>query len=110
MEDFFRSYWWLLFPLGFFVFGAWDRWLSYKRSQDRLDLLRSYTNQGKDPPPELLRMAHVSFHKPKYDKDGALVRTQISPPERPPSPADPRSTCRVRSGIAGWTASDCKPA
>lgn len=55
MEDFFRSYWWLLFPLGFFVFGAWDRWLSYKRSQDRLDLLRSYTNQGKDPPPELLR-------------------------------------------------------
>lgn len=55
MEDFFSSYWWLLFPLAFFVFGAWDRWLSYKRSQDRLDLLRSYTNQGKDPPPELLR-------------------------------------------------------
>ena len=51
MEDVFRSYWWLLFPIGFFVFGAWDRWLSYKRSQDRLDLLRAYTNQGKDPPP-----------------------------------------------------------
>lgn len=55
MEDFFSSYWWLLFPIGFFVFGAWDRWLAYKRSQDRLDLLRSYTNQGKDPPPELIR-------------------------------------------------------
>ena len=55
MEDIFRSYWWLLFPIGFFVFGAWDRWLAYKRSQDRLDLLRAYTNQGKDPPPELLR-------------------------------------------------------
>ena len=55
MEDFFSSYWWLLFPIGFFVFGAWDRWLAYKRSQDRLDLLRAYTNQGKDPPPELLR-------------------------------------------------------
>lgn len=55
MEDFFSSYWWLLFPIGFFVFGAWDRWLSYKRSQDRLDLLRSYTNQGKDPPPELMK-------------------------------------------------------
>lgn len=55
MEDVFRSYWWLLFPIGFFVFGAWDRWLAYRRSQDRLDLLRSYTNQGKDPPPELLR-------------------------------------------------------
>lgn len=55
MEDLFRSYWWLLFPLGFFIFGAWDRWLAYRRSQDRLDLLRSYTSQGRDPPPELLR-------------------------------------------------------
>ena len=55
MESFFFSFWWLLFPIGFFIFGAWDRWLAYKRSQDRLDLLRSYTNQGKDPPPELLR-------------------------------------------------------
>ena len=55
MEDLFSSYWWLIFPIGFFIFGAWDRWLAYKRSQDRLDLLRSYTNQGKDPPPELLR-------------------------------------------------------
>ncbi|MCR5875850.1 hypothetical protein LRS10_17785 [Phenylobacterium sp. J426] len=56
MEDLFRSYWWLLFPLGFFVFGAWDRWLAYKRSQARLDLLRAYTSQGKDPPAELLKV------------------------------------------------------
>ena len=55
MEDIFRSYWWLLFPLAFFVFGAWDRWLSYKKSRDRLDLLRTYSTQGKDPPAELLR-------------------------------------------------------
>lgn len=55
MEDLFRSYWWLLFPLGFFVFGAWDRWLAYKRSQAQLDLLRAYTTQGKDPPPELIK-------------------------------------------------------
>ena len=55
MEDLFRSYWWLLFPIMFFVFGAWDRWLAYRRSQDRLDLLRNYTTQGKDPPAELLK-------------------------------------------------------
>ncbi|MCR5880273.1 hypothetical protein [Phenylobacterium sp. J367] len=55
MEDLFRSYWWLLFPLGFFIFGAWDRWLVYRRSRDHLDLLRSFTDQGKEPPPELLR-------------------------------------------------------
>ena len=55
MDEVFRSYWWLLFPIGFFVFGAFDRWLSYKRSRDHLDLLRAYTSQGKDPPPELLK-------------------------------------------------------
>ena len=37
MADIFRSYWWLLFPIGFFVFGAWDRWLSYQRSRDHLE-------------------------------------------------------------------------
>jgi hypothetical protein len=55
MESFLFSYWWLLFPLAFFVFGAWDRWLAYRRSKDRLELLRTYTAQGKDPPPELVR-------------------------------------------------------
>jgi hypothetical protein len=55
METIFRSYWWLLFPIGAFVFGAWDRWLAYKRSRDHLDLLKSYAAQGKEPPPELVR-------------------------------------------------------
>jgi len=26
MDDLFRSYWWLLFPLGFFVFAFLARW------------------------------------------------------------------------------------
>lgn len=55
MTGFFWSFWWLIFPIGFFVFGAWDRWLSYQRSRDRLELLRTYTAQGKDPPPELIK-------------------------------------------------------
>jgi hypothetical protein len=55
MEEIFRSYWWLLFPIGAFVFGAWDRWLAYKRSRDHLDLLKHYAAQGKEPPPELVR-------------------------------------------------------
>ena len=46
MDDFWRDYWWLLFPIGAFVFGAWDRWLAYKRSRDHLDLLRSYAEKG----------------------------------------------------------------
>jgi hypothetical protein len=55
MEDIFRSYWWLLFPIGFFIFGAWDRWLAYKRSRDHLELIKTYAAQGKEPPPELVK-------------------------------------------------------
>ena len=55
MEDFFRSYWWLLFPIGAFVFGAWDRWLAYRRSRDHLELIRTFAAQGKEVPPELMR-------------------------------------------------------
>ena len=55
MDSFFHDYWWLMFPIGAFLFGAWDRWLAYRRSRDHLDLIRSYSEQGKEPPPELLR-------------------------------------------------------
>jgi hypothetical protein len=48
------SYWWIVFPIGAFVFGAWDRWLAYRRSRDQLELLKHYAAQGKDPPPELM--------------------------------------------------------
>ncbi len=55
MEDLFRSYWWLIFPLAGFGFAAWDRWLHYRRSRDALDLIKTYAAQGKDPPVELMR-------------------------------------------------------
>jgi hypothetical protein len=53
-NDFFWSYWWLIFPIGAFVFGAWDRWLAYKRSRDHLELLKHYAAQGREPPPEVM--------------------------------------------------------
>lgn len=55
MHVYFWSFWWLIFPVGFFIFGAFDRWLHYQQSRDTLNLIKSYHSQGKDPPPELLR-------------------------------------------------------
>jgi len=55
MEDLFRSFWWLLFPLAAFAFGAWDRWLAYRRSREQLELIKTYATQGKEVPPELLK-------------------------------------------------------
>ncbi|MDP1632059.1 MAG: hypothetical protein Q8L66_11640 [Caulobacter sp.] len=54
MEDLFRSYWWLMFPLAWFVIGAWRSWLDYRGHRDTLDIIKSYANSGKEPPAGLL--------------------------------------------------------
>lgn len=56
MEDLFRGYWWLLFPLGWFVYAAWASWLNYRRQREALDVVRRYADQGKDAPPELMKV------------------------------------------------------
>lgn len=55
MEDLFRSYWWLLFPIGWFVASGFQSLINYRRHRDTLDLLKSYAEKGQEPPPELLR-------------------------------------------------------
>lgn len=70
MEDIFRSYWWLMFPIGFFLDGAWERWLAYRRSRDHLDLIRTYADQGKEPPPELVKA--IREGDPINDPDGQI--------------------------------------
>lgn len=55
MEDLFRSYWWLLFPLGWFIAMGFSSLLNYRRHRDTLDLLKRYADKGQEPPPELLR-------------------------------------------------------
>jgi amino acid permease len=54
MEDMFRQFWWLIFPLSWFVFGAYQSWLSYRANRDTLDLIKTYAEAGREPPPELL--------------------------------------------------------
>lgn len=54
MEDLFRSYWWLIFPMSWFVFGGYQSWLSYRANKDTLDLIKTYAQAGREPPPELL--------------------------------------------------------
>lgn len=54
MEDMFRQFWWLIFPLSWFVFGAYQSWLSYRANRDTLDLIKTYAQAGREPPPELL--------------------------------------------------------
>ncbi len=57
MEELFRDYWWLIFPI-FGMFMA-VRGMSHSehKTRDVIALIRTYTDQGKEPPPELLHLA-----------------------------------------------------
>ncbi|CAN5415457.1 hypothetical protein BH09PSE1_BH09PSE1_15480 [soil metagenome] len=55
MEDLFRSYWWLIFPMSWFVFGAFGSLMNYFRHRDVLKTIKSYADQGKEPPEALLK-------------------------------------------------------
>jgi hypothetical protein len=54
MFDLFNRYWWLLFPIGFFIYSAFQSWLSYRSNRETLDLIKAYAASGREPPPELL--------------------------------------------------------
>ena len=50
----FNRFWWLIFPLFWMVSRIIRISLDHNRSQQTLDLIKAYADQGKDPPPQLL--------------------------------------------------------
>ena len=56
MEDLFRSYWWLLFPLGWFAIYAFSSFLNYRRQRATLKLIETYAKNGQQPPDALLKV------------------------------------------------------
>ncbi|MFS2317951.1 hypothetical protein RMQ97_08440 [Maricaulis sp. D1M11] len=52
--DFIFHYWWLFFPLAFFIAGGWSSFMRYKRTQAKIDLLKAYAAAGKEPPADLV--------------------------------------------------------
>jgi hypothetical protein len=52
----FSHFWWLLFPL-FWAIGRMIRvYLDHQRAGQALEVVRTYANQGKEIPPELLKV------------------------------------------------------
>lgn len=71
-EGFFRDFWWLMFPIFGMFMAVWGLAQSDRRTRNMIDLIRSYTDQGKEPPPELMRLATQSLdefgvHSPKTE-------------------------------------------
>jgi hypothetical protein len=50
----FDDYWWLLFPLGFFIAAGFGSWMRFKRTQAKMEILKAYAAAGKEPPADLV--------------------------------------------------------
>ncbi len=48
------SFWWLIFPLMGFAFGGFRMYLAHRQSQQAMEILKMYAQQGKEPPPEVM--------------------------------------------------------
>ncbi len=46
----FYQFWWLIFPIGFMITGIVRMILRSRYERQKLDLLKSYLDQGKEPP------------------------------------------------------------
>ncbi|WP_300527600.1 hypothetical protein [Maricaulis sp.] len=55
MYELFDDYWWLLFPLAFFLIFAWNSFMRYKQTKAKIELLKTYAASGNEPPAELIR-------------------------------------------------------
>jgi hypothetical protein len=56
MENFLFSFWWLIFPIMWFVFGFFGMYMRHRRHRDAMEVLKAYAAQGKEPPPEVGRI------------------------------------------------------
>lgn len=61
MEDLFRHFWWLIFPMFWFVAGGMRLWMRYRQQQAWIEVAKTYAAQGKDPPEEVSRALRVDL-------------------------------------------------
>src|ERR1043166_10131804 len=53
---FFSHFWWLIFPLMSLLWGLISLWSSHQRTNRILDMIKTYVDQGKEPPADLLQL------------------------------------------------------
>ncbi len=69
--DFFSQYWWLIFPLFGMAMAFQGMNHSERRTRSMVDLIRAYADQGKEPPPELLRLAQKGMQDEDSSDSGS---------------------------------------
>jgi len=74
-EELFRGYWWLMFPVFGMFIAVIGMFQAESRNRQVMKLIKSYIDQGKEPPPELLKMAQ---ERSDYEMDVGVPTRQTS--------------------------------
>ena len=56
-EELFIRFWWLIFPIFGMLMGFWAMVQGDRRSKRAMDTIKTYVEQGKEPPAELMDIA-----------------------------------------------------
>lgn len=67
METLFFQFWWLIFPIGFGLMGAYNSFLNYRRQRAALDLLKTYAEKGQEPPEALMKVLQSPLDEDGWD-------------------------------------------
>jgi hypothetical protein len=65
------NYWWLAFPLAWGLGALWQSWLRHVRARQGLQVIQSYLDQGKEPPPDLLKLINGRDRAPRSSAERA---------------------------------------
>jgi len=72
MFEIFDNYWWLMFPIFWgLLFPMWNSFMRYKRTQSKIDLIKTYAASGKEPPSGLLDSLDEAAEKSDWSGDTA---------------------------------------
>lgn len=56
-ETLFRQFWWLIFPIFGMFIAIWGMIANERRAREAMGVIKSYVDQGKEPPQELVDLA-----------------------------------------------------
>lgn len=65
----FYSFWWLIFPVGWMILRAFNMFGHYNHRNEVLKLLKTYADQGKEPPATLLETLRHDETRDVDDRD-----------------------------------------
>ena len=54
--ELFQQYWWLMFPIFGMAMGFWGMVSHERRARAALEVVKTYVEQGKEPPPEMMAL------------------------------------------------------